>query len=121
MKTLAIIYCLFLLQFCFQTTFLIVSSAHEVDLIFILVNLASVILFILTVYFISQYYRKGAGFLGMQLLLVLDLVVFGYYTYDVFNHGDAKSLLSLQPLVGLVLGGIVAAYFWFFKTRGLIK
>ena len=104
MKALSLSYSAFLILFCLQTTFLILSTAHEVDLSFLVINILSVIIFIITSYFLYKFYfsktRRGL----LLILLLFVVLIFGYYTYDIFSKGDTKSLFAYQPLAGLLIG-----------------
>ena len=104
MKALLILYSAFLVLFCLQTTFLILATAHEVDLSFLIINILSIIVFTITAYSLCKFYYSKMKQSPLTILLLLTVFIFGYYTYDIFSKGDTKSIFAYQPLVGFVIG-----------------
>lgn len=104
MKALSLLYSAFLILFCLQTTFLILSTAHEVDVSFLVINILSVIIFITTSYFLYKFYFLKTKQSILLVLFFFVILIFGYYTYDILSKGDTKSIFAYQPLVGLLFG-----------------
>ena len=104
MKILSIFYSAFLVLFCLQTTFLILATAHEVDLSFLIINILSIIIFTIAAYCLYKFYYSKMNRSLLIILLLPSIFIFGYYAYAIFSKGDTKSLFSYQPLVGLFLG-----------------
>lgn len=107
MKTLGMLYSAFLVVFCLQTTFLILSTAHEVDLFFCIIDMLSVVIFLITVYSFYRFFASGKNKLGLQIFLISTVLIFGYYIYDIFNKGDATNIWTYQPILGAVAGLII--------------
>src|SRR5262245_26220260 len=121
MKILSLLYSVFLILFCLQTTFLILSTAHEVDLLFLTVNILSLVIFFASSYFLYRFYFSKTKRTPLVILLFLVVMIFGYYANDIFSKGDTKSIFAYQPLAGLV-GGLLflinASYRSKSKTAG---
>ncbi|MCD2424471.1 hypothetical protein LQ567_16950 [Niabella pedocola] len=109
MKVLSVLYAAFLILFCLQTTFLIMATAHEVDLSFLIINSLSVAIFVVTAYFLSKFYFSKARRSVLLILMFFVVMIFGYYCYDIFSKGDIKNIFAYQPLVGLLLGMLILA------------
>jgi len=90
--------------FCFQTTFLILATTHEVDLSFLIINLLSIPVFFTTAFFLYKFYYSNTHYILLIIVLIITLLIFGYYTYDIFSKADTKTLLAYQPLFGLLVG-----------------
>ncbi len=102
MKLLSFIFSIFLIFFGIQTTILILLTAHEVDVSFLILNGCSIIVFCFSVYTLYQFYYKKNKRGLLLFLLILVSLIFGYYTYDIFSKGDNKGIITYQPLFGVV-------------------
>lgn len=117
MKILAIFYSMFLILFCLKTTFLILGTAHQVDFSFSIINILSVIIFVLTSYALYKFYYSNKNQTALLILLSFVVLTFGYYTYDIFSKRDAKNIFAFQPLIGLLFSLLFLLNISFKKNR----
>ena len=107
MKFLLILYSLFLIVFSLFITFLLFSSSHHIDTDFLIIHLSSILIFLLTIYYLNKTVNGNAKYKNPNVLtLVFTGIVFIYYSQDIFK--DIKSISDLNwftflPLLGLGL------------------
>lgn len=97
-------YCIFIIAFGLFTNLLMLASPHHVDKDFLVVNVSSLFVLPLTVYFLNKLYKgstKNKGF--TTFLLLLTAMIFTYYTNDLFKNSDGISWFAFLPLVALIL------------------
>ena len=117
MKTLAIVYAVYLFAFCSETTGLTLLSPHHVDKDFLIVNYLSLGIFIPAAIFLSEFYPSHKRERPLIILLLFALMIFGYYSYNIISKGDLTSILSYQPLIGLFLGLVLTLGITFRKRK----
>lgn len=103
MKYITLIYSSFLILFCLGTTFLTLSSDHEIDPVFLTINMISIGIFMSTAYLLFKLYFLNQKTKHLPIHLYIVISIFSYYFIDIFRNDGSNFMY--QSLFGL-LGGI---------------
>ncbi|SFQ45050.1 hypothetical protein [Parafilimonas terrae] len=98
MTRLTIPYSIIIIFFGLFTTLMILASPHQVGKGLLTISVASLLIFILTGYFLYRSFSTQKNTALTICLLLLTAIIFGYFTYDIIRMHSDFSILDLLPI-----------------------
>ena len=103
MTRLTIPYSILIITFGLFLTLMILASPHHVGKDLMTISLVSLLIFILTGYFLHRSFSVQKNTPLTITLLFLTAIIFGYYTYDMFKKQSGFSWLDIWVITAFTL------------------